>query len=119
MVTYVKFDVRVETYNTGGYDPEDEWSRDSSSGEVSINRATISNDNYYHNRLGIEADLKVGDIIYLVWAQYTTGDSFGNDGGQYELIQVFTDPNLAFEHKAKMESIKEGDKDQYSVAWIF
>lgn len=32
MISYIEFDMDVQTWNEGGYDPEDEWSRDSYGG---------------------------------------------------------------------------------------
>lgn len=53
-----------------------------------------------------------GQTVFLVWAKYSTGDSFGHDGGQYELLEVHTDANTAHlraEHFSKVTD--------YSVPW--
>lgn len=44
----------------------------------------------------IGADVNVGDIVYIVWAEYSTGDSFGNDGGVVEYIAAFVSETKAW-----------------------
>lgn len=112
MTTYIKFDVQVETYSIGGYDPEDSWSRDSTEGSCYVTGATIVEKDGY-DTLGVEEDISSGDTIYLVWAEYTTGDSFGRDAGNYELLEVFTDAQAACDRVAYWENISD-----YSVPWI-
>lgn len=111
MTTYIKFDVQVETYNIGGYDPEDSWSRDSTEGSCYVTGATIVEKDGY-DTLGVEEDISRGDTIYLVWAEYTTGDSFGSDGGNYELLEVFIDKQMAWDRVSYWENISD-----YSVPW--
>jgi len=36
-----------------------------------------------------------GDTVYAVVVEYTTGDSFGRDGGQSVVLDFFTDPQEA------------------------
>jgi len=111
MTTYIKFDVQVETYSIGGYDPEDSWSRDSTEGSCYVTGATIVEKDGY-DTLGVEEEISQGDTIYLVWAEYTTGDSFGRDGGNYELLEVFTDKQTACDRVTHWENITG-----YSVPW--
>lgn len=54
---------------------------------MSIRGAKLVKEDGY-DVMGINANVKVGDVAYLVWAQYSTGDSFGRDGGQYTLLDV-------------------------------
>jgi len=94
VTTYIKFNVSVARENIGGEYEDDSWSRDSYIGSCSILSAKIVKDDGY-DTLAVAEDLKAGAIIFLVWAEYTTGDSFGSDGGNYELLQVFTDADSA------------------------
>lgn len=38
-MTFIKFEVDAHYWSVGGYDPEDEWSRDSTDGDVSVRGA--------------------------------------------------------------------------------
>lgn len=122
MTTYIKFDVSVYRWSTGGYDPDDEWSRDSTDGVVSIIGATITSKDGY-DTLGTDAELKKGDTIYLVWAQYSTGDTFGNDGGQYELLEVHTDKAVADARREMYENLGDNRSEDVGqcvgyVPWL-
>jgi hypothetical protein len=110
-VSFVKFNVSVYTEVTCEADPEDEWSRASTSGSVTVNGATLVEKDGY-DCLGVAADLKPGDTIWLVWAQYETGDSFGRDGGQYELLEVQPTYERAIERQKHYASVSD-----YSVPW--
>lgn len=87
MPTYVNFDVNVYTWVSEEADPYSCFSRDSTSGSVSINGAKIVKEDGY-DVLGIDDNLHEGDTIHLVYATYSTGDSFGRDGGKYELLEI-------------------------------
>lgn len=105
MSTFIKFEVNQRSWSTGGYDPEDSWSRDSTDGTVDIRGAVkVKEDGY--DTLAIEKDVSVGDVVCLVWAQYSTGDSFGRDGGQYELLEVVADRAEAEGRKHHYENVK-------------
>jgi hypothetical protein len=75
----------VYTTNMGGYDPDDRWTRDSTDADTTINGLIIV-DKYFDTVC--QDDISDGDQVGLLWATYSTGDSFGNDGGQCEFIQV-------------------------------
>lgn len=110
MVTYVKIDVDTNWWWVR--EPSgDDWDNGTKDGDVSIERATIvSEDNY--DVVGIDADLKEGDIVYLVWARYGTGDSFGSYGGNYVLLDLLTDEALAYAKRDYYETVND-----YSVPW--
>lgn len=111
MASYIKFDVVENRWSTGGYDPEDSWSRDSTDGTVSILSAVKVKD-YEYDTLCTENSIEVGDVVYLVWAQYSTGDSFGQDGGQYELLEICMSREAATERKKYYEGVTD-----FSVPW--
>jgi len=111
MSTIVKFDVDVMTWITSNGDPDDKWSRDSTDGSVSIHGARIVKTDA-HDALTIDKELSVGDVVFLVWAQYSSGDSFCQNGGNYELLELLTDSTEAFARKKHYEETKD-----YSVPW--
>jgi hypothetical protein len=83
----VKLEVMYDehTTNLGGNDPDDRWTRDSTDRDITINGLTIV-DNCFDTVC--QDDVVIGDQVGLLWATYSTGDSFGEDGGQTEFIQV-------------------------------
>ena len=82
-MSVIKFDVRVSTHNVGGLDPDDVWSRDSTEGSVDVVGARLEAKDGY-DCLFTDKEVAPGATVWLVWAEYTTGDSFGSDGGNYD-----------------------------------
>lgn len=102
--------VLIDKYynNRGGYDPDDSWSRDSGHydntfcGAYSMKSPaalaeSIKSGYIEDPDVVVGADVNVGDAVYIVWAEYGTGDSFGHDGGNVEFIAGFIDENNANE----------------------
>lgn len=103
---YLEVMVESFTESMGGYDPENEWSRDSTETTNRVLSAHLKKDQSYHS---MPMDFKVdkGDDVFIVWAEYTTGDSFGRDGGNVELV-------LAFESYDKAEMCEKKIKEHYN-----
>lgn len=110
-MAYLKFDVEVNNWVTHEADPEDRWDRDSTDGSVEVLRCHLSREDCY-NALPAAFEVKVGDTAWLVWAQYSTGDSFGRDGGQYELCGVFGSEAAAKAEEERLQKVND-----YSVPW--
>ena len=83
----VKLEVVYDEYTTnlGGYDPDNRWTRDSTDREITITGIEIVDKCF---DTVCQDDVVIGDQVGLLWATYSTGDSFGEDGGQTEFIQV-------------------------------
>lgn len=94
---------RKHTHNTGGYDPEDSWSRDSTETGWSIRGCGEFVPVKYQAFDDIETDL-TGDL-YALYAVHSSGDSFGHDSGAYfQLIWVFDKLDMA---QAAMKTIQD------------
>ena len=75
----------------------------------------------------ITADCKVGDDVYVLWAIWSTGDSFGfAEGGQSEVIGVFKNEKLANDNKRLLNDAThgivkivtdDGSKFEYYIPW--
>ena len=50
---------------------------------------------YYGDSHGKELDALPGDMVYAVVASYSTGDTFGRDGGQAKVLDFFQNSDLA------------------------
>ena len=110
-MSYLKFDVAVNTWVTREGDPEDQWDRDSTDGSATVTACHLAHQDGY-DVLQASDIVAVGDKVWLVWAQYSTGDSFGCDGGRYELCGVFSDSAAADAEVSRLQSV-----DDYSVPW--
>jgi hypothetical protein len=77
-----------ETYyiEYGEKDLEDEWDREDETHEIEIHGIEVS-DKYYHILVGYEIDPKAE--YYLLYAVYSTGDSFHRENGLHEYIDLF------------------------------
>lgn len=86
----------------------------------SVDSAFISPPNRKaYEEIGLDFEIKVGDKLYVLWATYSTGDSFGMAYGQGEIIWVFSDKSWACNAKdiiqlnrkePYVEIIVDGDK---------
>jgi hypothetical protein len=125
-------DVDSEQESLGGRVDDDEWSRDSSRKINRLNAVTsldakeslaysLKNGDFPNCDLVVGAEVGPGDIVYIVWAEYTTGDSFGTDYGQYELIAAFVDEEKANKCAKDCENFVENqhatylDAERYSL----
>lgn len=108
---YLKFSVAQRFYNEGGNNSEDSWSRDSYSGDANIDDVFLSEKescDCYPN----DEQLIYGDTVHVLMAVYTTGDSFGHDGGQYEVLFASGDINKVNEKKEFYKNVTD-----FSVPW--
>lgn len=103
---YFKIDKTTYRANTGGYDPEDEWSRDSTVESHNIHGLIEVGKNAYYD-VCIAGE---GDTFYLLYGIYGTGDSFGVDEGRFEEVSLHRDIDIARENKKRLE-IHERSQD--------
>lgn len=98
----VKIEVDTEVWTTDRADSSDPWSRDSTGGRVSNVSATLTEDkpdkagtggwgSYVKEFEG----LKAGDTVYVVVADYESGDTFGRSGGHYQILDAFASADEA------------------------
>ena len=83
-------------YVTRERDPGDSWSRDSTSTDWSIEGIELGTDSYrsFPVSFPIEEDRE----YYLLYAIWTTGDSFGrDDSSQFEGIALYEDKEKAYD----------------------
>lgn len=98
--------------NLGGYDPDDEWSRDSTSEEHNPIGLVEVRDGDYHDICGVGE----GDTFYLVYVIYDTGDSFGQDYGRMCPVSLHSDPKVAQLNKERLEKDnRAGNHNSYSI----
>lgn len=111
----IYFKTYGEHWTTRERDPEDSWDNGSTSGFEWCISAHLTNPGYpfdnwtpeeHYWYIGpYDTDFSAGEIIYVVEANYGTGNTFGSSGGYLEIVSVFRN-----EWMAKMVS---NDIDRY------
>lgn len=74
---------------TRAADPNERWDADDTDTFNSIEGIKIVTNEKCHYDLDTEFDVKAGREYYLVYAEYTTGDSFGSASGLIDFIQLY------------------------------
>lgn len=129
----VRIIVGVDTWVTDEGDPPDvEWgNRESTDGAVTEVEAWLVSDEAKASWYGdpiLDVDAGVGDTVYAVVVDYSTGDTFGRDGGYYQVLDAFTDPTDAYKLRDLAKEYEAGGqrfardltyKDKsYYASWI-
>lgn len=87
----VEYDGHEE--NLGGSDPNDRWSRDSTSTTWNVHGLVLGED---HHGLCLDGLVRPGDTVWLVYAVWSDGDSFGHDeGARIDFITVHREEAIA------------------------
>lgn len=95
--------------NCGGSDPDDEWSRDSTSTTWSVNGLTVGSGNYHG--LYLDGEVSPGDQVWLVWAVWSDGDSFGHDAdARIDFVTVHRDEETARLNAELLRNVNEDDQ---------
>jgi hypothetical protein len=106
---YILFD--VYRYVTKEADPDNRWSGEDTDANVSfksVHRHMPKNTSSYEEMYPC-FPMEYDKTYFVVWAEFSTGDSFSNSGGHYEVIDVFLDESLAEKcaHNAEHEMKEE------------
>lgn len=94
-MTAIEIKYHIDQYVTRLSDPEDRWDRDDTAGDITIQGINIVDKASYKD-IDVPIEVTEGEIYYLLWADYNTGDSFGHDGNQFEAIDLFTTSKAAY-----------------------
>jgi hypothetical protein len=90
------------SYVTRAASSDDRWDRDDTHTDHSVTGLEIGED---HHRLSIP-DAEPGEILHLVYAVYSTADSFGRDDDQcFEPILVHRDLDLANRNASALAAV--------------
>lgn len=77
---------------------------------VYTNKKFVKADNY--EKFTVDFDAEPGDVVHVLTMEYSSGDSFGNSTGNYEVLWVFKDFKAATKtqnhvlNSGKNESLK-------------
>jgi hypothetical protein len=75
--------------------------------EVFLNK---DNADWYRREETVNFNVKSGDTVYVVWVQYSTGDTFSHSEGHGTIVGVYKTYDEAKEVQQKIETNKFGGK---------
>ena len=103
------YKVNIDQFCEDSYRSDEEWGSWSS-----------SNSNYFESVTKTERypditstlDIKEGELCFVVWAEWSSGDSFGTaHNGNTEALAIFKDPESAKAFQKEAENATEYVKD--------
>lgn len=105
-------------------DPDDQWDAGDYDGRVSWVQATWSNEPAdpigWRGSLFDVPGVKLGDTVYVVVADYTSGSTFGTSAGSVEVLDVFASADAAFALARAAEAFSGGSRSAGTLAaWEF
>lgn len=107
---YVKYN--SDKYTTREADADDEWDRGNTTSKHVLEYISLAAESAY-STVTYPGEVKVGEKIYLLYAVYSTGDSFGHDEDAcIELISVHKNLDVA---RFNYETIKNNTDKRYDV----
>lgn len=92
-VYYIK-DLETSESSHDRYGDYVNWSEVYNYSVKSVNLSRIVG-NYDYDEFEVPFDVVEGDEVFVVYARYSDGDSFGTARGKGEIIEVFKDKKLA------------------------
>lgn len=103
-MNYLKLNVESHVHTTRAGDIDDRWDRDDTHTDYDVQGLVLEDKDSY-TAVPNYLDAKEGDWVAVLYAVYSTGDSFGHDAnGGFEFINVFKNLDDA---EAAAKSLKE------------
>lgn len=110
--------VKTDSYCTSHYRSDEEYGDWGSNSIFSIEGVyATSPDSYSAELINVPFDFVTGDVVYVLWMTYTSGDSFGQSDGNGEVLWVFKDPQVALNAQNVWQKSHDAD-DHYNVTFI-
>lgn len=105
-------------YTTREADPNDSWGRDSTARDWTVEGVRLVEADG-QKVLGADFPVEVGDNVHVVYAVYSTGDTFGSDEGAYlEFISAHKNYEVAQRNLREVEKGKH-ERESYSMVIEF
>lgn len=113
-MNYVRIDHTSYTQVTRERDPDDDWSGEDTNTSNYVNGLILVPEGSYHH-IAVPFDIDINKSYILLWAEYSTGDSFSHDEGKVEFIDLFE--NVKHANAAYRAIQKANDADQSNVKY--
>jgi hypothetical protein len=109
---FLTLDATSYSYCTREADPEDNWDRGNSGTDWTIGGISLGARDSERS-LPADFDVQVGDKVFVVYAVYSTGDTFGHDEGAYlEVLSFHKNREIAERNLAAAEGRTRRDRSQ-------
>lgn len=124
-MAFIQISTEVETWTERERDPEDEWDAGDTGGRVSNVTAWVLHDafeerGHYHNDSIVrELPVEAGDKIYAVVADYSSGNTFGRDGGYAQVLDAFVSIEEALDLQAAALVTEDADSWRQDCGFEF
>ncbi len=109
--------------DTSEVDPEDSWDRPNTATTYDVRGLKLVDQDGY-KRLPVDDDVSVGDDLWVVYAVYSTGDTFGHDeGGGFEWLSYHRTEEAAQKAKSDDEqgsdfiTLDNGKQQKFYRSW--
>src|SRR5579859_4611035 len=104
-IIYVSYDSHEES--TRDPSSDDSWDRGDTYTSHEVTGLSLSeNPGSRQDTLPVDFPVKAGDALHLLYAVYSTGDSFGHDeNGGIEFILIYKTPEKAEKAKVVLEKV--------------
>ena len=86
-------------------DPDDRWDADDTYTSHSIRGFKVVK-GYYDLAVGFEPSYD--KTYFLLYATYSTGDSFSHHEGEIEFVDLYEDENVAYENLRRLQQLEAG-----------
>ena len=105
------YKVEINSICTESYRSEEEWG--SWSSQYSNYFEDVTKTDTYPD-ITSSLDIKEGELCFVVWAEWSSGDSFGHGvNSNTEALAIFKDPESAKMFKKEVESITEYSRESF------
>lgn len=95
MELYVNTTTTVSHWNDGEEYGQWETNKETTIHSVSLTKPKPKTSDIWSEKFNVLFDTKVGDVVYVLYMTYSSGDSFGFSEGEHETIWLFKDKSLA------------------------
>lgn len=92
-MTKIVVSAETESWTIREANPTDQWDTGDTDGRVTDVVAYVESragGTYYGSSACVDLDVKVGGTVYAVVADYSSGSTFGQDGGYAQVLDAFT-----------------------------
>jgi hypothetical protein len=104
--------VRINDICTHSYREDRDWGHWEETYMNNLESVSLDKDRaYYSESVPVDFEVAKGDIVYVLWAEYSTGDSFGRGvRNATDIVHVFKDENKAWDAYRLLMDVGEKDR---------